>query len=199
MKQLLQDISNGQTFIVEAPVPAITKNTVLIETKKSLISTGTERMLVQFGQSSYLSKARGQPEKVKMVFEKMGSDGIFPTINAVKSKLKKPIPMGYCNVGVVKKVGPEIDDFSIGDRVVSNGNHADVVKVPKNLCAKIPDDVTDETASFAVLASIGLQGVRLVNPTIGECFVVFGVGLIGLLTVQILKANGCKVFSTIHG
>ncbi|MDE0569027.1 zinc-binding alcohol dehydrogenase, partial [Shewanella sp. K8] len=117
------------------------------------------------------------------------------TVDAVKSKLAQPLPLGYCNVGIIDSVGKGIDNFKEGDRVVSNGPHADVVRVPKNLCALIPDNVSDEEASFTVVASIGLQGIRLAEPTLGEAFVVTGVGLIGLLTVQLLRAQGCRVLA----
>ena len=126
-----------------------------------------------------------------MVLEKIKTDGILPTVEAVRSKLDQPLPLGYCNVGVVKDNGNT--SFKIGTRVVSNGPHAEVVRVPKNLCAEIPDSVDDESAAFTVLGAIALQGIRLVQPTIGEAVVVTGLGLIGLLTVQILRANGCRV------
>lgn len=142
-----------------------------------------------------LEKARQQPEKVKLVLEKARTDGLMTTIEAVQSKLAQPLPLGYCNVGVVGEVGPGIKGFRPGDRVVSNGPHADVVKAPKNLCARIPNEVDDESASFVVVASIGLQGIRLARPTLGEAFVVTGVGLIGLLTVQLLRAQGCRVLA----
>src|SRR5690606_7791028 len=166
-----------------------------VSTITSLISAGTERMLVGFGKASMFDKARQQPEKVKMVLEKVQTDGLLTTYDAVKSKLAQPLPLGYCNVGVVHEVGLGVEDFKVGDRVVSNGPHADMVKVPKNLCAKIPDNVTDEAASFTVVASIGLQGIRLAQPTIGESFVVTGAGLIGLLTIQMLRASGCRVLA----
>ncbi len=152
-------------------------------------------MLVGFGKASYLDKARQQPEKVKMVLEKVATDGLMTTIEAVQSKLAQPLPLGYCNVGVVAEVGASVDGFQVGDRVVSNGPHADVVKVPKNLCARIPDGVDDESAAFVVVASIGLQGIRLAQPSLGEAFVVTGAGLIGLLTVQLLRAQGCRVLA----
>lgn len=195
MKQILQDMAKGGTSVTEAPVPQCSKGHLLIATSVSLISAGTERMLVGFGRASMLDKARQQPEKVKMVLEKVQTDGLLTTYDAVKSKLAQPLPLGYCNVGVVTEVGSGVDGFQVGDRVVSNGSHADVVKVPKNLCAKIPDNVTDEAASFTVVASIGLQGIRLAQPTLGECFVVTGAGLIGLLTIQMLIANGCRVLA----
>lgn len=195
MKQILQDLAKGESSIVESPTPQITKNHVIINTTTTLISAGTERMLVDFGKANLLDKARSQPDKVKMVLEKVQTDGLMTTIDAVKSKLAQPLPLGYCNVGVINSVGTGIDELKEGDRVVSNGPHADVVRVGKNLVAKIPDNVTDEEASFTVVASIGLQGIRLVNPTMGECIVVTGVGLIGLLTVQMLRAQGCRVLA----
>jgi predicted dehydrogenase/threonine dehydrogenase-like Zn-dependent dehydrogenase len=152
-------------------------------------------MLVGFGKAAYLEKARQQPDKVKMVLEKVATAGLMTTIEAGQSKLAQPLPLGYCNVGVVAELGAGADGFKVGDRVVSNGPHADVVKVPKNLCARIPDTVDDESASFVVVASIGLQGIRLAQPTLGESFVVTGVGLIGLLTVQLLRAQGCRVLA----
>lgn len=195
MKQILQDMANGGSDITEAPCPAVTKEHLLIDTTCSLISAGTERMLVGFGKANYIDKARQQPEKVKMVLEKVQTDGLMTTVDAVKSKLAQPLPLGYCNVGRVYDVGQGVCGFNKGDRVVSNGPHADVVRVPKNLCAHIPDTVSDEEASFTVVASIGLQGVRLIKPTLGECIVVTGVGLIGLLTVQLLRAHGCRVLA----
>lgn len=195
MKQILQDMAHGATSIVEAPAPTASNGTVLIATTTTLISAGTERMLVDFGRASYLEKARQQPEKVKMVLDKVRTDGLLTTIEAVQSKLSQPLPLGYCNVGVVKAVGKGVEDLKSGDRVVSNGPHADVVRVAKNLCARIPDEVDDDSAVFTVLASIGLQGVRLAQPTLGEAFVVTGAGLIGLLTVQLLRAQGCRVLA----
>jgi len=195
MKQILQDMAKGGSAIVEAPAPQATKNHVLINTTTTLISAGTERMLVDFGKANLIDKARAQPDKVKMVLEKVQTDGLMTTVDAVKSKLAQPLPLGYCNVGVVESVGKGAEGFQQGDRVVSNGPHADVVRVSKNLVAKIPENVSDEEASFTVVASIGLQGIRLANPTMGECFAVTGVGLIGLLTVQMLRAQGCRVLA----
>lgn len=193
MKQILQNLSTGQSELVEAPVPQARRGALLIDTTMSLISTGTERMLVDFGKAGLVSKARQQPEKVRQVLEKVKTDGLITTVDAVRSKLGQPLPLGYCNVGVVCESAE--DGVRVGDRVVSNGPHADVVCVGKNLCARIPDNVTDEAAAFTVVASIGLQGMRLAGPTLGECFVVTGVGLIGLLTVQMLRAQGCRVLA----
>lgn len=195
MKQILQNLSSGTTELVESPTPSIRRGQVLIDSSVSLISVGTERMLVEFGRSGLVAKARQQPEKVGQVIDKIRTDGLLTTMDAVRSKLVQPIPLGYSNVGVVRDVGEGVDGFRQGDRVVSNGPHADVVSVPKNLCARIPDGVSDEAASFTVVASIGLQGLRLAQPTLGESFVVTGVGLIGLLTVQLLRAHGCRVLA----
>jgi predicted dehydrogenase/threonine dehydrogenase-like Zn-dependent dehydrogenase len=195
MKQILQDMVSGGTTVAHAPTPQIAREHLLVNSAVSLISAGTERMLVGFGKASYLEKARQQPDKVKMVLKKVATDGLMTTIEAVQSKLAQPLPLGYCNVGVVAEVGDGVDGFQVGDRVVSNGPHADVVKVPKNLCARIPAEVEDESAVFVVVASIGLQGIRLAQPTLGEAFVVTGAGLIGLLTVQMLRAQGCRVLA----
>lgn len=193
MKQVLQSLKDGQTEVAEIPTPGAGSGRLLIHTTRSLISAGTERMLLEFGQGSLLSKARQQPDKVRDVLAKARTDGISATVEAVRAKLDQPIPLGYCNVGCVADVGRGVIGFAPGDRVVSNGNHAEVVSVPKNLCAKVPDGVGDEAASFTVLAAIGLQGIRLARVTLGECVVVTGLGLIGLLTVQLLRAQGCRV------
>ena len=193
MRQILQSLANGQTELVDVPCPAVGPGQILIQTRVSLVSAGTERMLVEFGKASLLEKARQQPDKVWQVLDKVKTDGLVPTLMAVRSKLDQPIPLGYCNVGTVLEVGAGVGGFEPGDRVASNGSHAEIVCVPKNLCAKIPDNVSDEAAAFTVLGSIGLQGVRLAQPTLGEAFVVSGLGLIGLVTVQLLKAHGCRV------
>lgn len=148
-------------------------------------------MLVEFSKANLLQKARQQPDKVKQVLDKVRADGLLPTMDAVFRKLDEPLPLGYCNAGVVLEVGAGVHDIQPGDRVASNGAHAELVCVPRNLCAKIPQGVGDEQAAFTVLSSIALQGLRLAEPTLGERFVVFGMGLLGLLTVQLLQANGC--------
>jgi predicted dehydrogenase/threonine dehydrogenase-like Zn-dependent dehydrogenase len=193
MKQIIQDLKNGDTILEDVPVPMVRNGCVLIRTTRSLLSLGTERMLVEFGKAGWISKARQQPDRVKMVLNKIKTDGLKPTINAVFNKLGQPIPLGYCNVGKVIAIGKGVTEFKIGDRVASNGNHAEVVCVPQNLVAKIPDEISDEEAVFTVIGAIGLQGIRLVEPTFGETVVVIGMGLIGQLTAQLLKANGCRV------
>lgn len=193
MLQIIQDLKKGDTLLEEIPVPMIRKGSVLIKTHASLVSLGTEKMLVEFGKGNILSKARQQPDKVKQVLDKIKTEGLLPTLEAVFNKLDEPLPLGYCNAGEVIAVGEGVSEFKVGDRVASNGPHAEVVCVPKNLVARIPDEVSYEEACFTVIGSIGLQGIRLVNPTIGETVVVIGLGLIGLITAELLIANGCEV------
>ena len=193
MNQIIQNLNDGKTSLAEVPMPLCNSRSVLIQTTHTLVSLGTEKMLVDFGKGSFLQKAKQQPDKVKEVIAKVKTDGLAPTIAAVKNKLDQPIPLGYCNVGIVIEVGRDVNEFKVGDRVASNGPHAEYVSVPKNLVAKIPEGVSDEQAAFTVIGSIGLQGIRLVNPTLGETVVVVGLGLIGLITAQLLKANGCNV------
>lgn len=193
MKQIIQDLRTGQTILEEIPAPQVRAGQVLIRSTRSLVSLGTERMLVEFGQANWLDKARQQPDKVKQVLQKMRTDGILPTVEAVFRKLGEPLPLGYCNVGEVLAVGAGVDKFRIGDRVASNGHHAEIVSVPQHLVAAIPDNVSDEEAAFTVIGAIALQGLRLAAPTFGETVVVTGLGLIGLITAQLLKANGCQV------
>lgn len=193
MKQILQSLKNGETELAEVPVPMIKSGALLIKSSCSLISTGTERMLLNFGKANWIDKARQQPDKVKQVLQKIKTDGLMPTVDKVFSKLDNPVALGYSNVGTVLEVGKGVVGFKPGDRVVSNGFHAEVVCVGANLCAKIPDEVDDATACFTVVSSIALEGIRLIKPSLGESIAVIGLGLIGLLTVQILKANGCRV------
>lgn len=193
MKQILQNLSDGRTELTEVPCPQAKQSQLLIRTHASLVSVGTERMAVDFGKANLIQKARQQPDKVRQVLEKIKTDGLMPTLEAVRNKLDQPLPLGYCNAGVVVEVGIGVEGFRVGDRVVSNGKHAEMVAVPKNLCARIPDGVTDDAASFTVIGAIALQGIRLVAPTLGETVVVMGLGLIGLMTVQLLRAHGCRV------
>jgi predicted dehydrogenase/threonine dehydrogenase-like Zn-dependent dehydrogenase len=193
VKQIIQDLKSGSTILETVPAPIVTDGTVLIKTKRSLVSLGTERMLVEFGKAGYIAKAKQQPDKVIQVLEKMKAEGVIPTLEAVFNKLNQPLPLGYCNVGVVESVGQGVKNFKVGDRVASNGHHAEYVCIPENLVAKIPHLVSDDQAAFTVIGAIGLQGIRLLKPTLGETIVVIGLGLIGLVAAQLLKANGCKV------
>lgn len=193
MKQILQNLANGETSVVEVPCPRVGRGQLLIRTTCSLVSAGTERMLVDFGKANPIEKARQQPDKVKQVLQKVRTDGLAPTVEAVRNKLAQPLPLGYCNVGVVAELGAGVSGFAVGDRVASNGRHAEMVSVPVNLCAKIPEGVSDEAAAFTVIGAIALQGIRLAQPTLGEAVVVTGLGLIGLMAVQLLRAQGCRV------
>ncbi len=179
--------------MAELPAPLVRPGQVLIRTHRSLVSLGTERMLVNFGKAGWLQKARSQPEKVKQVLDKVQTDGLRPTVEAVYRKLSEPLPLGYCNAGEVIAIGRGVANFQIGDRVTSNGAHAEVVSVPENLVAKLPPDLSYEEASFTVMGAIALQGIRLIAPTFGETVVVTGLGLIGLLAVQLLQSMGCQV------
>lgn len=191
MKQIFQDLKSGETRVEDVLCSQGARDQLLISTRKSLVSVGTERMLVDFGKANLVEKALQQPDKVKQALEKIGTDGLLPTVEAIRTKLDQAMPLGYSNVGVVADNGGT--SFKVGDRVVSNGHHAEVVRVPKNLCALIPDAVDDDSAAFTVLGAIALQGTRLALPTLGEAFVVTGLGLVGLLTVQLLRAQGCRV------
>ncbi len=193
MKQILQSLKTGTTEVADVPCPAVGRGKVLIGTARTLVSAGTERMMIEFGKAGWIDKARQQPDKVRMVLDKIRTDGLMPTVDAVFNKLDQPLPLGYCNAGRVMEVGAGVTAFAAGDRVVSNGKHAAAVCVPVNLCAKVPDPVSDDEAAFTVLGAIALQGIRLVAPTLGEAVVVTGLGLIGLVTVQLLRAQGCRV------
>ena len=193
MQQVIQSLADGVTSVVDVPSPSPRPGELLIQSHCSLVSAGTERMLVAFGKANWLDKARHQPDKVQQVLQKLGTDGLLSTFDAVRHKLQAPLSLGYCNVGTVVAVGDGVQGFKPGDRVASNGPHAELVAVPQLLCASIPPDVSDEAAVFTVLASIGLQGIRLASPSLGETFLVSGLGLIGLLSAQLLQAQGCRV------
>ncbi|MBT6029950.1 MAG: Gfo/Idh/MocA family oxidoreductase [Crocinitomicaceae bacterium] len=193
MRQIFQNLKTGEISQPELPVPAVKAGHLLIQSHKSLISLGTEKMLLNFGKANWINKARQQPDKVQQVIQKIRTDGLQPTVKAVFNKLDQPLPLGYSSVGTVIAVGTGVQYYHIGDRVISNGPHAEIVCVAENLCAKVPDNVDDSTAAFTVVSAIGLQGIRLLQPTLGEIIVVTGLGLIGLLCCQLLQANGCRV------
>lgn len=193
MRQLTQDLNKGAIVLTELPSLSVEHGAVWVRASVTLVSIGTERMLVDFGRGNLIQKALQQPDKVRQVLDKVRSDGLIQTLESVRNKLDTPLALGYCNVGVVESVGQGVQGFSVGDRVLSNGKHAEVVCVPQNLCAKIPDSVDDESAAFGVIASIALQGIRLIQPTLGESVVVTGLGLVGLIAVQLLRAHGCRV------
>lgn len=193
MRQLLQRLDSGDTYLEDVPAPAPTRNSVVVEARSSVVSAGTEGMLVAFGRAGWIEKARQHPDRVRQVLQKMQTDGIGSTWEAVRSKLEEPTALGYCSAGVVREVGAGVEDFGPGDRVVTNGRHAEVVRAPHTLAARIPDQVGFEAAAFAPVGAIAIQGIRNAEPQIGETVVVYGLGLVGLLAVQLLRASGCRV------
>lgn len=190
---VLQDLATGRTRLEHTPRPAASGSAVLVATVASVVSAGTERMLVDFGRASLLGKARRQPHRVAEVLDKARTDGVSATLSAVRSKLEQPIPLGYSSAGIVVEVGRDVTGVAVGDLVATAGPHADLASVPVNLTARVPEGVPAADAAFATIGSIGLQGLRLASPTVGECFVVTGLGLIGLVTMQLLVAQGCAV------
>jgi len=193
VKSVSQSLQSGDIAILESPEPQAEAHGVVIRTVRSLISAGTERMLLDFGRAGWIGKAKSQPDKVRQVITKARTDGIAATVGAVRAKLSAPISPGYCNVGRVEATGRSVLGFAPGDRVVSNGPHAEIVSVPETLVARVPDGVSDDAAAFTPLASIALNGIRLAAPSLGETVVVYGLGLIGQLAVQLLRASGCRV------
>lgn len=200
MKQLIQSFKTGELGLFDVPAPVCEKNGALVQTTVSLVSAGTEKMLVDFAKKSMLAKAKDRPDLVKQVIDKMKKEGVRNTLEKVFTKLDTPIPLGYSLAGRVVEVGSELSGLNIGDRVACGGagyaNHAEINYVPKNLMVKIPDGVDDIDASFVTVGAIALQGVRQTAPLLGEKVAVMGLGLLGQLTVQLLKANGCKVIGS---
>ncbi len=198
MKQVLQNNKTGRMTVTDVPTPLVQKGRVLVRAAASLISAGTERMAVDEGKKSLIERARERPELVKQVIEKAKNEGFMKTFNAVRSKLGSSTALGYSAAGIVVGVGDDVTEFSIGERVACAGagyaSHAEVLSVPKNLCVRLPDEVSFDAGAFGTLGAIALQGVRLADPTLGESIVVIGLGLLGQITIQLLKANGCRVF-----
>lgn len=198
MKQILQNMKTGQLSVADVPPPTVQRGRVLVRTAASLISAGTEKMAVDLGKQSLLGKARARPDLVKQVVQKAKNEGLMNTFNAVRSKLGSSTALGYSASGIVIGVGDDVTEFTVGDRVACCGagfaSHAEVLTVPKNMCVRLPEGASFETGAYGTLGAIALQGVRLAEPTLGEAMVVIGLGLLGQLTVQLLKANGCRVF-----
>jgi predicted dehydrogenase/threonine dehydrogenase-like Zn-dependent dehydrogenase len=198
MKQVLQNRKTGRPFVGEVPVPALQKGRVLVRTVASLISAGTERAAVELISKGLVQEARLRPDLVKAVIAKVKNEGIFNTFASVRDKMAASQAMGYSAAGIVSAVADDVAEFQIGDRVACAGvgfaSHAEVLSVPKNLCVHLPAAVSFQSGAYGTLGAIALQGVRLAEPTLGESVVVIGLGLVGQLTVQLLKANGCRVF-----
>ncbi len=197
MRQLIQSYRTGEMKVEEVPPPVAGPGGVLVRTVQSLVSAGTEKMVVDLARKGLMGKARARPDLVRKVMNTARKQGVMNTLKKVQSKLDTPIPLGYSSAGIVVALGDEHTGFKVGDRVACGGagyaNHADYNFVPRNLVAKIPENVSMETASFATVGAIALQGVRQTEPTLGDRVAVLGLGLIGQITVQLLRANGCQV------
>src|SRR4030095_13490625 len=198
MKQVLQNRKTGRPFVGEVPIPALQAGRVLVRTVASLISAGTEKAAVELLSKGLIQEARQRPDLVKAVMTKVKSEGLLNTLSAVRDKMAASQALGYSASGIVTAVADAVEDLQVGDRVACAGvgfaSHAEVISVPKNLCVRLPAEISFESGAFGTLGAIALQGVRLATPTLGESIVVIGLGLVGQLTLQLLKANGCRVF-----
>jgi len=197
VKQVTQRLRDGSISVIEIPSPTILPHGVLVDVRASLLSAGTERSKVKTGRQSLLGKARARPDQVRQVMEKAQRDGIAETFHAVRSRLDQPSALGYSAAGVVLAVGSRVRDLAPGDRVACGGAdyavHAEVDHVPSNLCVPLPDDVDFESAAFATVGSIAMHGVRQADARLGETVAVVGLGLVGQLAGQLLRAAGCRV------
>lgn len=197
MKQILQYPKKGKLCVEDVPIPSIREGGIVVRNACSLVSSGTERAVIDLAEKSIVSKARSRPDLVKQVFEKVRSEGLKSTYNKAKSRLDSPIPLGYSSAGVVEEISPELSEFAVGERVACAGfgyaSHAEMIFVPKNLAVHLPQSVSFTDGSFVTLGAIAMQGVRQANVTLGENVAVFGLGLLGQLTIQMLKASGCRV------
>lgn len=200
MKQVTQTLRTGVVEVNEVPVPALTDSFVLVCNTASVISAGTEKTKIDMGKKNLLQKAKARPDLVRQVIKKLRTEGFAKTFQTVNSRLNSPSPLGYSCAGKVVAAGGLVEGIKPGDRVACGGadyaNHAEFVAVPKNLVVKIPANVSDEEAAFTTVGSIALQGVRLAEPKLGETFLVLGLGLLGQIAVQLLRANGCHVLAT---
>lgn len=197
MKQVIQNLRNGETTVVEAPIPALRPDTALVRTVVSLVSAGTERMLVEFGEKSLLGKARARPDLARQALDKARREGLLNTLEAAFSRLDQPLALGYASSGVITALGEGLQGLQVGQRVACAGGnfavHAEYAVVPRNLLTPLPDEVDFESAAFTTLGAIALHGFRLAEVQVGERVAVIGLGLLGLLTVQIAQAAGCRV------
>lgn len=196
MRQVVQNIRSGEIRLLQVPDPVATPGQVVIANAVSLISAGTEKAARELAKKSLFQKARERPDQVRRVLEKLRQEGLIATIKQVRGRLEQPMPLGYSSAGIVLACGEGVEDLKPGDRVASNGPHAGVVSVPRNLCARIPEGVPYDHAAFTVLGAIALQGVRLSKLALGETAYVVGLGLVGQITVPLLKAAGCRVIAT---
>jgi predicted dehydrogenase/threonine dehydrogenase-like Zn-dependent dehydrogenase len=195
MKSVITNLGTGVVEACDVPSPRVSPHEVLIRASRSALSPGTERMLIDFGRSGWIERARSQPDKARQVIDKVRTDGLFATVDSIRGKIDQPVPLGYSNAGVAIALGAGVIGISSGDRVICNGRHAEIVAAPSLMCARIPSSVSDDDAAFTVVAAVALQGVRLAQPALGESVVVIGLGLIGLFAVQLLRAYGCQVLA----
>ena len=208
MKQLLQNLRTGESEVLEVPAPLPGPNEILVRNRASVISAGTERMILEFSQRWLLGKARLRPDLMRDLMAKARRDGILSTIHAVRTRLDQPIALGYSCAGEVIGIGTQVTEFRIGDRVACAGGgfamHAEVVRIPRLLAARIPDvdeqlgvhAVSFEEAAFTTIGAVALHGLRLASPQLGETIAVIGLGLVGLLCAQLARAAGCRVLAT---
>lgn len=198
MKQLLQNMKTGKTTIEEVPVPTPRIGQALVRVAASLVSAGTERMLVEFGEKSLVGKARSRPDLVRQVMDKMKREGVLPTVQAAFNRLDQPMVLGYSSAGQIVSLGDGMEGFKVGQRVACAGGgyavHAEYNVVPRNLLTALPNSVDFESAAFTTLSAIALHGFRLAKPQIGETVAIIGMGLLGILAGQIAATSGCRVF-----
>ena len=193
MKKLLQNLRDGSVQIIDMPLAKIDDSEILIETHYSLMSPGTEKMLLEFGKSNWIERIKKNPDKVNQVINKIRNEGFMSAFETVQAKLNEPIELGYCNAGIIKEIGKNVKGLKVNDRVVSNSPHSEYVTNYVNCITKVPENVDLKSANFSILGAIALQGIRIANLSIGETVVVYGAGVIGLLTAQILNSTGYKV------
>jgi len=197
MKQLLQNIKTGKSIIENVPVPTPREGQALVKVEASLVSAGTERMVVEFAEKSLVGKARSRPDLVKQVMDKARREGLVNTAQAAFNRLDRPIALGYSSAGTIVALGKGMQGFKIGQRVACAGGgyavHAEYNVVPRNLLTPLPKNVDFESAAFTTLGAIALHGFRLAEPQIGENVAIIGMGLLGLLAAQIATAAGCNV------
>ena len=198
MKQIVQNARTGVLECLEVPAPRPDRGQVLVRNAFSVVSPGTERMAIDFARMSLVAKARSRPDLVGQVIRKLRQEGPLPTYRTVSNRLDAPQPLGYASAGVVEALGEEVTSLRVGDRVACAGagyaNHAEIVVVPENLTAFVPEGMALDKAAFATLGAIAMQGLRVGEPALGEVVAVIGLGLIGQLAVQLLLANGCRVY-----